>query len=1007
MNINGFLMRGRSSLALFVLIFALSGLSGLIYESIWSHYLKLFLGHAAYAQTLVLTIFMGGMALGSWVCSQFSSNWKNLLLVYAIVEAIIGIAALLFHNVFDAAIQVAYDIVIPNLGSPFLAHSFKWVLAAILILPQSILLGMTFPLMSAGIIRRFPKHPGHTISILYFANSIGAAIGVLTSGFLLISLVGLPGTIIIAGLINIALAITVWSWVKDDQEYEYAPEFDAPPVRPSIQSQPQWFQLMLVVALLTGAASFIYEIAWIRMLSLVLGSSTHAFELMLSAFILGLALGGLWIKSRIDKITNVVFFLAMVQLLMAVLALSTLPLYNYTFNVMQWLFNNLDKTDTGYQLFNLSSHAIAIAIMLPTTFCAGMTLPLITFSLLKFKHGEKSIGAVYAANTLGAIIGIFVAVHIGLPYIGLKGVLSLGAAIDIAIALSLLYFIRSKALKTFKVATGVSIASLLIAIFIIDLDLYKMSSAVYRRGTLIDPNTTEILYHKDGKTSTVDLQRTQGHLLIRTNGKVDANINMVNDGTFTLDEPTMILSAILPLALNPQAQNAAVIGIGSGLTTHNLLAMPTLASVDTIEIEAAMAEAAQGFRPRVERTFSDPRSHIYIEDAKTYFSITNKRYDIIVSEPSNPWVSGIASLFSQEFYQSLPKHLNEGGIFVQWVQLYELNVELVASIIKALSGEFDDYAIYLTSNIDMLIVAKNGGALDLPNDYIFNYPAIRDELKNIKIHTIDDLNLRRIGTKYSLDTLFNSYKIRANSDYYPVLDIGAAKARYFNQDARALVAMSYANLPIPILMDNDKRNITITTATSTKNPIRAMLANIATSIRDNYYNGLDSGDSANGTTLPPKYRQVIAQIERTFKNCEPTEMSTWIQSLLDFSGGILPFLSISELDNLWQDLISNTCYPQLSPKQKDWISLMHAVSLRQGKTMAGLSKWLLDYSVAVTKPQYEFLLSTAMLGETLLGRTNNARDIWNTHKNNIDVDNFKNLQLRLLVAQFGGVRNTD
>ena len=129
------------------------------------------------------------------------------------------------------------------------------------------------------------------------------------------------------------------------------------------------------------------------MLALVLGSSTHAFELMLSAFIFGLAMGGLWIKSRIDSIKNVVVFLAIVQLIMGILALSTLPLYNYTFNVMQWLFNHLDKTDVGYALYNLSSHAIALSVMVPTTFCAGMTLPIITFTLLKYHHGEKSIGA--------------------------------------------------------------------------------------------------------------------------------------------------------------------------------------------------------------------------------------------------------------------------------------------------------------------------------------------------------------------------------------------------------------------------------------------------------------------------------------------------------------------------------------------------------------------------------------------------------------------------------------
>src|SRR5512139_1065469 len=198
------------SISVFFFLFAVSGFSGLIYESIWTHYLKLFLGHAAYAQTLVLAIFMGGMAIGSWVCSIWSLRWRNLLLGYALAEGIVGLIALAFHSVFVALLDISYDTVIPQMGSPVVVDAFKWVLSALLILPQSILLGMTFPLMSSGIVRRFPQRPGRSIAMLYFTNSIGAAIGVLASGFLLVRLFGLPGTIRIAGGINILLALYIW-----------------------------------------------------------------------------------------------------------------------------------------------------------------------------------------------------------------------------------------------------------------------------------------------------------------------------------------------------------------------------------------------------------------------------------------------------------------------------------------------------------------------------------------------------------------------------------------------------------------------------------------------------------------------------------------------------------------------------------------------------------------------------------------------------------------------------
>src|SRR6202034_2979537 len=268
-------MRRRSLFAVFVV----SGFTGLIYESIWSHYLKLFLGHAAYAQTLVLAIFMGGMALGSWTVANYSVRIRQLLWGYVLVEGLIGILGIVFHSTFVAAVDFSFAAVIPALPVGLLIHAYKWSLAAALILPQSVLLGMTFPLISGGMIRRWPERPGETLATLYFTNSLGAAIGVLVSGFALIGAVGLPGTIRVAGLLNIALALAIWGIVRGRTEPAAASRNASAPL-PGRDKLARWFT---IAAFLTGAASFMYELGWIRMLSLVLGSSTHSFELMLSA----------------------------------------------------------------------------------------------------------------------------------------------------------------------------------------------------------------------------------------------------------------------------------------------------------------------------------------------------------------------------------------------------------------------------------------------------------------------------------------------------------------------------------------------------------------------------------------------------------------------------------------------------------------------------------------------------------------------------------------------------
>ena len=280
------------SLRLFFVIFTASGFAGLIYESIWTHYLKLFLGHAAYAQAIVLAVFMGGMASGALICSKYSERIPNLLIGYAVVETVIGICAIFFHPVYVHLIDLTYAKIIPALGSPAAVAVFKWTAASLLILPQSILLGMTFPLMTAGLLRRFPQSSGSLVAMLYFTNSIGAAIGVLAAGFLFIGWVGLPGTLVLAGCINIMVAAVVWIEDRKSSSVQVSASIQTKTDVPGA-SQGLVYKVFLLIALLTGLSSFIYEIGWIRMLSLVLGASTHAFELMLSAFITGIALGGL------------------------------------------------------------------------------------------------------------------------------------------------------------------------------------------------------------------------------------------------------------------------------------------------------------------------------------------------------------------------------------------------------------------------------------------------------------------------------------------------------------------------------------------------------------------------------------------------------------------------------------------------------------------------------------------------------------------------------------------
>src|SRR4051812_12938870 len=486
--------------AAFYLLFVVSGFSGLIYESIWTHYLKLFLGHAAYAQSLVLAVFMGGMALGAWQCARFSRRIRNPLRAYALVELAVGLLALVFHQSFVALTDFSFDRIFPAAGGEWTVLAAKLGLAALLILPQSVLLGMTFPLMSAGLARAHPDRAGESVAMLYFTNSLGAVLGILASGFVLIAALGLPGTLRLAGILNLLVGTAVLLMATRTARQ--------PIIEQDSATNEETARLLLATAFLTGLASFIYEIAWIRMLSLVLGASTHSFELMLAAFILGLALGGLAVRRRIDagekRAGDPERLLGWVQVAMAVAAAATLPFYDYTFSIMEALMRGLARNDAGYALFNVAGAGIAAAMMLPATFLAGMTLPLLTGALLRRGAGEAAIGKVYAANTLGAIAGVVLTVHVGLPLLGLKGSLIAGALIDAALGLWLLHRF-SPVRKEIALAGAAALAYFLVIGVGVRLDPNKMTAGVFRHGELAATRNAEVLFQKDGKTATVHL----------------------------------------------------------------------------------------------------------------------------------------------------------------------------------------------------------------------------------------------------------------------------------------------------------------------------------------------------------------------------------------------------------------------------------------------------------------------------------------------------------------------
>jgi spermidine synthase len=951
---------------LLLALFVASGFAGLIYQAIWSHYLGLSLGHAAYAQTLVLAIFMGGMALGAWLISRFGVHWRRLIFAYAVVEVLIGIGGIAFHPIFEAYTSLSQNTVYPSLGGDFAVRAWQWGSAALLIAPQSILLGMTFPLMSGGYLRVAPRADGEILGGLYFTNSIGAAFGALFSTFVLLPAVGMPGAVATAGVVNIVVGLFAWLVSRRADVDAPAPAATPAETAGSKPADRGFFSMMLVAALITGGSSFVYEIGWVRMLNQALGTTVHSFELMLSAFILGLAFGGWWIRSRSSRITDAVSYAGYAQIWMGIAALLSILVFASSFSWVGGLMSITPRTDSGYFWFSLASGGISLLVMFPAAFFAGMTLPLFTMAMLRRGGGETSIGRIYAANTLGAILGVMLAVHVLIPLLGLRLAVSVAALADIVLGVVLIRrFANEVRPKLYIGALAASLVVIAASAVLGRLDPRQLASGVFRHGNSSLQSNTSVVYLKDGKTATVAFYLTGSQGTIATNGKPDASIQMIPEALPSDDEITMVMAAALPLAAHPAPETVAVIGWGSGLTTHTLLGSDRLTGVDTIEIEKAMYDGAMQYGKRVARGYTDPRSHLRIDDARTFFSTGKRQYDVIISEPSNPWVTGVAGLFTQQFYRFMREHLKERGLVVQWVQSYELSDELLATILSALIAEFPYVEVYLTNSADLLFLSSETPIPPLDLARLDN-PELRKELKRVGLGGTGDLSVRKLANRDGLQALVTLFGAAPHSDYFPVVSLNAPRARFRNDKVNSLNNLSAVGMPLMEI-------------TAGRKPVaiaeNVMLEDISFSALD-HWNARDVRDGVLGASMEALARRIPKITEQigTLRALSSTRVADarvgdWLEVAAiaaDFTMGYLP---AEDLAGVWIDPTWIVTTDQPEPVQA-MLAAYDAAARRDGAAMrdAGLrGLGLLD--AGAPNISREHLLVIAMLGHILTGDT--------------------------------------
>lgn len=775
-------------------LFALSGIAGLIYEGTWARYLKLFLGHSSYGQILTLCIYMGGLAIGSFVAGKIITKVKKPLLAYATVELFIGVGGMFYHPLYIFATNLFYDSEWSRAIGTTGAEMIKIFIATLSTLPIAVLLGMTFPFIAAGLSRRDKDSGKASLPMLYFTNSLGACFGILFASYVLIPNLGNANTLRIAGIINFILCVCFWQITKNSSLDNL--EESVSKVAAVIKYKAAKFWLLFVC--LTGMTSFIYEIVWIRLLSLLMGSSSHSFDQMLSAFILGLALGGLACKKLLAKDFEPLKLLAFAQIFMAFFAVCTLYFHVPFFAVMNEANQIFNQTDSGYIFWSVFKYILAVLWMVPTSFFAGMTLPVLTYFLIKKTGSESIVGSVYGWNTIGSIIGSIGTGLLLLPMLQLKGALLVGVIIDLVLGLVVLFKFYPAYRKNFAFI-AVCVFAFLPSVFI-NFDSHRITSGIFR--SYLAERIDETIDVRNGKTATISLHTMETGVYVKTNGKADASLSKNRNKKIEGDELTQSATAFMPMAMQNKPYNAAMVGLGSGMGSHYLLADPLLTRLDCIEIEEEMVNLAKkGFYPYNYRSFNDPRMFLHIGDARTFFHTQNIAYDVIVSVPSNPWVSGVSSLFSLEFYHHIKRYLNKDGKLVQWLQLYEFNNELLLHIVKALNESFKHVSVYRApEEPDVIIVASDGEVFQKHIDRFRTDSTLIKEFETINLpwYFFGEQNF-----------LFNAASIKpvldmveANSEYIPVVDNKAEAARFVNTYVGFMSAFDSCQICWPAYLDS-------------------------------------------------------------------------------------------------------------------------------------------------------------------------------------------------------------
>lgn len=738
-------------------------MTSLIYEVVWTRYLTSVFGSSNYSISTVLTAFMAGLAAGSLLAAKASQKFSfSPISLYIVLEALIGAFALFSPELFFLLKKISLSLLPPESYLDASAGLWiKFILSSLLLAVPTILMGATFPILSHYAMEN-KGDLNRAVGGLYAVNTIGAVLGTFLAGFVLLHTLGVNNSVRAAALVNLAIGASLWVMngskssivnrqlsIKGAGDREQKKEGGRLKAegggqkagggrlkaedrggkrtegggqkaegqgtrdRERLPGMAANFQrILLALFALSGFLSLGYEVLWTRLLTQVVGSSTYAFSIILIAFLFGIAAGS-WVLSRWtsqDAVSPGVFgwLLAGIGLFSYLLV----PMMSLLPKIMLKAFQWFPDSFTGILVFQFF---LVSAIVFPSTMLMGATMPAVISLLRAYKTGiSDCVGTAYFFNTVGAILGSFLMGFVLIPEIG--ALFSLKAAItaNLLLGSGFLYF-YGRAVPSALQPSPFAFRRFRLAHAIPLLVLVPLWGQTWKEGMLdvcvsiygpelVSKNEKTTLgdqvFHAEGINASIAVRQAYDRVSLHINGKADASNGQ--------DMATQLLLGLLPHLARPGEEDALVIGLGSGVTAMVLADALPARKVWVAEIEPAVVEASKFFAVENHSLLNKKNVRFVLNDARNVLSNSGKKFGLITSEPSNPWIMGISNLFTREFYEMVRGNLKENGVFVQWFHLYGMDLQNYKMVLKTLSAVFPSIQLWESGFGDMLFVCSNG-----------------------------------------------------------------------------------------------------------------------------------------------------------------------------------------------------------------------------------------------------------------------------------------------------------